>query len=126
MKKEIAAAAVLVILLAVVLLNTRCISSITEEVSEMVNKAQVLYHTGMKKAASDEITQASGLWKSHERYIRVTVRHSEIDGISEAFWELSGALEGGEEASVNSCAGALRSKLEEIGKMEKLSIGSIF
>ena len=126
MKKEAAAAAVLAVLLIAVLLNTRCLSNITEEVSELVSKAQYLYNAGMRYAASDEIIKASGLWKSHEQYIRVTVRHSEIDGISKAFWELFGALEGDDEAVVNSCAGALRSKLEEIGKMEKLSIGSVF
>ena len=125
MKREVLAAALLILTLALLLVNIHALEGLVGELEEHVCRSSAALARGDRELAVSELEAAMTLWQSAEGYTHVFVRHSEIDAVSDAFFELNAALRGGDEAD-DALYLALLYHLDSIEKMDELRLGSIF
>lgn len=125
MKREVLAAALLILTLALLLVNIHALEGLVGELEEHVCRSSAALARGDREHAVSELEAAMTLWQSAEGYTHVFVRHSEIDAVSDAFFELNAALRGGDEAD-DALYLALLYHLDSIEKMDELRLGSIF
>lgn len=125
MKREVLAAALLFLTLALLLVNIHALEGLVGELEEHVCRSSAALARGDRELAVSELEAAMTLWQSAESYTHVFVRHSEIDAVSDAFFELNAALRGGDEAD-DALYLALLYHLDSIEKMDELRLGSIF
>lgn len=125
MKREVLAAALLILTLALLLVNIHALEGLVGELEEHVCRSSAALARGDRELAVSELEAAMTRWQSAEGYTHVFVRHSEIDAVSDAFFELNAALRGGDEAD-DALYLALLYHLDSIEKMDELRLGSIF
>lgn len=125
MKRELVAGALLVLLLATALENLSYLCRLVDRVERHVELSAAALEDGRGELALKELDIALELWREAERYTHVFVRHSEIDTVSDEFYELRHTLYT-ESADSREAYLRLIYHLESIEEMEHLHIGSIF
>jgi len=125
MKRELVAGALLVLLLATALGNLSYLCRLVDRVERHVELSAAALEDGRGELALKELDIALELWREAERYTHVFVRHSEIDTVSDEFYELRHTLYT-ESADSREAYLRLIYHLESIEEMEHLRIGSIF
>ena len=104
----------LLILISAILLNSFYIKRVTEEISNELDAAE-----------SETYKEVSDKFKKHERYISLTVSHDDLTNIEEAFAELIGAANAGDEAKLATIKSRLKDSLEHLGRLSGINIDSI-
>ena len=125
MKREYVAGALILIIMAVSLYNTSYVEHKTKFLTENIEAAEKLYQNGDGNKASECIEESMENWLSWDSYAHIMLRHSEVDLVTDAYFELLTRLQTEEpvpEASFNK----LKEQLRSISIMEKVSIGSVF
>lgn len=125
MKRELAAIAILVLLIAGSWLNLRYLDSLTETLEEKLLLSQNAAEIGNMDIAEEALTDALDIWLNADGYTHIFIRHSEIDTISDAFYELYDALLSGENDSLEAAYGKLIYHLDSVTEIEHLSLRSI-
>ncbi len=126
MIKEIFAGLTLLILLAASLINVHFLGNQIDELSGLISEAVETATSGDWQKATEKAVRASDNWQALDSYTHIFIRHSEIDGTTNAFFDLLGALYSKDPALTESYSLALLARLEGIKDMEKASIGTIF
>lgn len=126
MIKEIFAGITLVILLAASLINVHFLGNKIDELSGLITEAEESAISGDWQKAAEKAAKASDKWQALDSYTHIFIRHSEIDGTTDAFFDLLGALYSKDPALTQSYSLALLVRLENIKGMEKVTIGTIF
>ena len=65
------------------------------------------------------------LWQSEADYAQIVLRQDEIDAVSDAFFELLGAIRGGEGEAEEAYLSLLY-RLDGIARMDHLRLSSVF
>jgi hypothetical protein len=125
MKRELAAYALLIVMIALLLFNIRTLDALIEGVETHVCRSSAALLRGESNLAVSELETAMALWHEAEPYTHIFVRHSEVDAVADAFFDLSDALRGGE-ATQREAYRRLLYHLDSIGQMDHLRLGSIF
>lgn len=124
MKREIIASALLILIFVGTVINININDRMLSELEAQVKSAYESAENGDFDRAQAQLKSASEHWLSLDSYTHVFIRHSEIDALTDAFFEFEASL-CEEEASCKGEYDKLMAHLESIRTMEHLSFGSI-
>lgn len=125
MKREAVAAALFLVLILLSMWNLRRIDKLTGEMTRLLEVSQASAKSGELDDALHNAEKALEVWLSAEGHTHIFIRHSEIDGTSDAFYELLSAIEEGDTDALSFAYEKLLYHIDSISGMEHVSIGSI-
>ncbi len=126
MKKEIFAALLLLVLLALSYANIFVISTLCEDVSALVESAGDAAKAGDFEAAEASARRALELFERYAPYTHIVLRHMDIETLTHGFYELLGGIYLRSPGDALASAQLIVSELEDIREMESISWGSVF
>ena len=127
MKREAVAAALFSALILFSFWNLRKIDKLTNEMTRLLESSEASAESGELDDALGYAEKALEVWLSAEGHTHIFIRHSEIDGTSDAFYELLSAIKDsdGDGSVLSPAYGKLLYHIDSISGMEHVSIGSI-
>lgn len=126
MKKAVAAALILILLGTGAFFNVRYLDSLTRELTDRIDDSRTLCRAGDAPAARAALQDALDLWNQSENYTHIFLRHSEVDAVSEDFYDLCSCLDGEDTDSAPGLYDKLTARLLSVTAMEHLTWKSIF
>lgn len=124
MKRELVAVSLILIIFALSLVNIRYVESRTDMLTNDVEAAEKLFINGDTDAAISLVKESLDNWLSWEPYTHIMLRHSEVDLVTDAYYELLSKLQSEEEVP-EAAYRRLKEQLRSISAMERITIGSI-
>lgn len=126
MKKSLAVPlAVLGVILAFALWNSRCVTAETDRWREQLRQAELLAQAGEWERAAAALSDSYGDWAARQTYLHIVAEHDAIDG-AESMYRRAMAFAATEELSEFRAELAdLRDQLRLLAEMEKFSIGNV-
>ena len=126
MKKSLAVPlAVLGVILAFALWNSRCVTAETDHWREQLRQAELLAQAGEWERAAAALSDSYGDWAARQTYLHIVAEHDAIDG-AESMYRRAMAFAATEELSEFRAELAdLRDQLRLLADMEKFSIGNV-
>lgn len=126
MKKSLAVPlAVLGVILAFALWNSRCVTAETDHWREQLRQAELLAQAGEWERAAAALSDSYGDWAARQTYLHIVAEHDAIDG-AESMYRRAMAFAATEELSEFRAELAdLRDQLRLLAEMEKFSIGNV-
>lgn len=126
MRKELAAAIILALLLTGVMVNIRVASNIILSLKEDVTAAYQCAEKGDFDRAKPQLDAAVEHWMSLDGYTHIFIRHCEINSTTQAYFQLKSDIYAEDMGAVEGSYGLLMATLDSLMTMEQLSLGSIF
>lgn len=126
MKKEGIAALALLLLLAAALWNSYTVSRMASEIAGHVAAAAERMEQGDIPSAERRAQAAADAWNARSGYVRLVLRHGEIDAVTASLRELSLAVGAGDGAAASAAAETALYRLRAMAELERVSPGSIF
>ena len=126
MKKSLAVPlAVLGVILAFSLWNSRCVTAETDHWREQLRQADILAQAGEWERAAAALSDSYGDWSARQTYLHIVAEHDAIDG-AESMYRRAMAFAATEELSEFRAELAdLRDQLRLLAEMEEFSIGNV-
>ena len=126
MKKSLAVPlAVLGVILAFALWNSRCVTAETDHWREQLRQADILAQAGEWERAAAALSDSYGDWSARQTYLHIVAEHDAIDG-AESMYLRAMAFAATEELSEFRAELAdLRDQLRLLAEMEEFSIGNV-
>ena len=124
MKRELAAGALLLLLMAGAWWNIRAVVTLTGDILAGLDISQAAEEQGDHLTAQAALAKALNRWLEADSYTHIFIRHAEIDSTADAFYELQAQLLAGEGDS-SAAYDKLRYHLDSIQRMEHPSLGSV-
>ena len=124
MKRELAAGALLLLLMAGAWWNIHAVDTLTGDILAGLDISQAAEEQGDHLTAQPALDKALNRWLEADSYTHIFIRHAEIDSTADAFYELQAQLLAGEGDS-SAAFDKLRYHLDSIQRMEHPSLGSI-
>ena len=121
MKPMKIASAALLFLLALVILNSIYIGSITEFFADRIKEIE----TDELSVTANEIKKIYADFKKNEKIISITVSHDDLTNIEESFADIIGAAEAGMAANVITIKSRLEDALRHLGRLSGINLDSI-
>ena len=125
MKREAVAAVLFSALILLSFWNLRKIDKLTNEMTRLLEASEASAQSGELDDALGYAEKALEVWLSAEGHTHIFIRHSEIDGTSDAFYELLSAIKDSDGDALSPAYGKLLYHIDSISGMEHVSIGSI-
>lgn len=126
MRKELAAAIILALLLTGVMVNIRVASNIILSLKEDVTAAYQSAEKGDFDRAKPQLDAAIEHWMSFDGYTHIFIRHCEINSTTQAYFQLKSDIYAEDMGAAEGSYGLLMATLDSLMTMEQLSLGSIF
>lgn len=126
MKRELAAAAVLALLIGISVWNVRKIETLTGDMEIALCKSRTASEQLDFRQAREHISDAIALWLEAECYTHSFISHSQISGASQALYELQQSVAEEDITACTPCYEELKYILRSIRDTERPSLGSIF
>ena len=126
MKREQAAIALLLLLLAIALWNVRHADFLTDQLEENLLRSERALSRGDRDMALTALDNALNLWLRSRGYTGVFFRHPDVDATSDAFYELQQLLLQRDTDGAEAAYERLRYHLDMLDAMEHLSWGTVF
>ncbi len=126
MKKEIFAIALLIGIFAITLLNVHKIDTLKNELIELLSKSEECVQSGDWDGATEFAEKAMDHWNNANPYTHIFIRHQEIDGMTECFFNLLQEIYKEDSAGVQAAFPKVAMRIENIAHMEHLTIGTVF
>ena len=126
MKKSLAVPlAVLGVILAFALWNSRCVTAETDRWREQLRQADILAQAGEWERAAAALSDSYGDWAARQTYLHIVAEHDAIDG-AESMYRRAMAFAATEELSEFRAELAdLRDQVRLLAEMEEFSIGNV-
>lgn len=124
MKREIIAVILLILLFVGALINIRANDRIVGDLESEVRQAYKSAQSGDSEKAKSLLSGAEEHWLSLDGYTHIFIRHSEIDSLTDAFFDFHSSLNE-KPAEIEGAYNRLMAHLESIRTMEHLRLGSI-
>lgn len=124
MTRELAAGALLALLIAGAWWNIHAVDTLTGDILAGLDASQAAEEQGDHSGAQEALEAALNRWLEADSYTHIFIRHAEIDSTADAFYELQSQLFSGEGDS-RAAYDKLRYHLDSIQRMEHPSFGSI-
>jgi hypothetical protein len=125
MRREVIAILLLILLLGILLGNIRYLDNLVEDIEEAVSRSSAAWERGNTQLAVSELETAMERWQSAADYAHIFLRQSEIDAVSDAFFDLSASLRAEEKQSQDDYL-RLFYHLDSLERMDALRLSSIF
>lgn len=125
MTREIAAGAVLLLILALLIINVSAFDAKSDSLFSKIDEAESLVGEGSTEAAAKAARAATDEWIDWGTHIHILLRHSEAEGVTEAFFELLKSIESEGGASAADFD-YLRQAIKSVMDCEHFSLQSIF
>mgnify|MGYP004644007859 FL=1 len=125
MRREYTAMIILAILMLGAWLNLRHMDSLTERIEAKLELSQKAAEQGSMDISEKALLDALDMWLGADGYTHIFIRHSEIDAISDSFYELYDALLSGETDALAPAYEKLIYHLESVNDIEHLSLRSL-
>ncbi len=126
MKKAAAAGALLALLFLAAGWNIRYVDALTGEMLARVEQSRSFCREQNLSAARAALGDAMSYWQDRETYTHIFIRHAELDGVSDAFYDVLAELESGEADAAEAAYGRLEAHLRCIDDTEQVTLGSVF
>ena len=126
MKKEVLAVALLLSLMTIAIINLIYLKKFTNKLMGLADEAYGCVTVGQWEEAKKKAEETEKFWTSKEAYTHIAIRHSEINEASEAFYEMLSEFYKEDSGGAKGAWLAVKSNIQSIYGMEKLSIKSIF
>ena len=126
MKRELAAAAVLALLIGISAWNIRKVETLTGDIEIALCKSRTAAEQLDFRQAREHMSDGLDMWIEAERYTHCFISHSQISAASQVFYELQKTIA---EEDIVACTPAyneLKYVLRSIRGTERMSLGSIF
>ena len=124
MKREYIAVLLIAAIFALAMINIHHIESKTLALTDDIELAEKLYVKGDSEGAAADIKKSLNTWLAWDSYSHIMLRHSEVDVITDAYYELLCELEG-EDKVTEAAFGKLKEALASIADKERISLNSI-
>lgn len=126
MKKELAAAGIILLLILGAVWNVFHVKALGAGITEQVVKAQSCCRREDFAGGEDALRQGLELWLEADGYTHIFIRHSEIDSTSDAFYDALGAIsEQDGDGAVTACE-KIQYHIDSIVSMERVTLKSVF
>lgn len=125
MKHEYIAGALILIIMIASIINTNYVENKTRTLSQEVESAETLYFNGDGTEAVERIKGSLENWLGWDSYAHIMLRHSEVDLVTDAYFELLSELQS-EETVPEASFSKLKQQLYSISIMEQITVGSVF
>ena len=126
MKREFAALAVLILLIAGSILNIKRIDTLTDEIGIALCKSRTAAEQLNFKNSRELIREGLEIWQEDGTYTRIFLTQSQVDETTMAFYNLMQELNQEDLLALAPAYDELLYQLEGIQSSEKPSFGSIF
>ena len=126
MKREAAAAIILVLLCIMAAWNICRVKSLTSDIINQLELSRQSAEQADWEASAGAAENGLKVWLKAEPYTHIFIRHPEIDSCSDAFYTLLSAIEKAEAEGLNALFDQLEYHLKSIAGMEIPSFGSVF
>ena len=126
MKREFAALAVLILLIAGSILNIKRIDTLTDEIGIALCKSRTAAEQLNFKNSRELIREGLEIWQEDGTYTRIFLTQSQVDETTMAFYNLMQELNQEDLLALAPAYDELLYQLESIQSGEKPSFGSIF
>lgn len=125
MRRECTAMIILTLLMLGAWLNLRHMDSLTERIEAKLELSQKAAEQGSMDISEKALLDALDMWLGADGYTHIFIRHSEIDAISDSFYDLYDALLSGETDALAPAYEKLIYHLESVNDIEHLSLRSL-
>ena len=125
MRREVIAILLLILLLGILLGNIRYLDNLVEDIEEAVSRSSAAWERSNTQLAVSELETAMERWQSAADYAHIFLRQTEIDAVSDAFFDLSASLHDEEKESRDDYL-RLFYHLDSLERMDALRLSSIF
>lgn len=125
MRRGLIAVGLLILLFAVLLANIHALDSLLGAVEAGVCRSSAALRAGDAQLAASEAEAAMKLWQSKADYAHIVLRQDVIDAVSESFFELIEEIRSGD-GEADTAYLDLLYRLDNIGRMDHLSLSSVF
>lgn len=125
MKKTIAAALILLLMFVGSLYNIHYLDNLTGEITAHIQHSRQLCEAGSFDEAQSSLQKALDIWLNAHRYTHVFIRHSEIDAVTDAFYDVLQELGHDEADTAAGSYDMLLYHLNSIADMERIRLESI-
>ncbi len=125
MKRELAAAALLLLLILGAAGNLQRADALTRQVSNSLDRAEQAARQGEYDGALLRLNEAREIWNSQNSYTQIFFRHPDLDALQDAFAQTELLLRQ-EDPSWPAMLTLLRYHLNMLDQMEHLSWGTVF
>ncbi len=125
MKNEFIALALLAAIFVASIFNANYVENKTQALTGEIDAAEAFYNQGDTQSASKHLDASLNAWHKWESYAHIMLRHSEVDLVTETYFDLLGQLESGETVP-DAAFEQLKDRLENIAEMEKISSKAVF
>lgn len=126
MKRELAALAVLILLVATSIWNITQINTVTEEISIAICKSRTATEQLNFKSSRKFIDEGLKIWQENSAYTQIFLSQAQIDETTQSFYQLMEAVNNEDILTLSPSYEAMLHRLESIRDSELISIGSIF
>lgn len=126
MKREICAALLLLVLIGASVWNIRRADRLTDEIREHLELSERALLAADPNYAKEQLEAAKRIWLSARGYTQIFLRHPELDGTSDVFYETLQDLQAGELRALPAAYERLRYHLDSIRDMEHVRWGTVF
>ncbi|MBR2582636.1 MAG: DUF4363 family protein [Oscillospiraceae bacterium] len=125
MRRGLIAVGLLILLFAVLLANIHALDSLLGAVEAGICRSSAALRAGDAQLAASEAEAAMKLWQSKADYAHIVLRQDVIDAVSESFFELIEEIRSGD-GEADTAYLDLLYRLDSIGRMDHLSLSSVF
>lgn len=125
MRREHAAMLILAAIIFGAWVNLRYMDSLTGRIEAKLELSQKAAEQGSADISEAALLDALEIWLNADGYTHIFIRHSEIDAISDAFYELYDTLLSGETDALAPAYAKLIYHLESVKDIEHLSLRSL-
>ena len=126
MKRELAAAALLLCLFGAARLNIAHADKLIDLLSLNLVRSENAARIGEYTTALTDLDNALSLWEKSRNYTDFFLRHPDLDTTADAFYDLRTALLQKDADALPAAFSKLRYHLQCIDYMEHLSLGTVF
>ena len=126
MKRELAAAALLFLLILTAGWNIRQADFLTDQIGLSLERSERAARRGDFDHARAAADGALALWRDARSYTSVFLRHPDLDAVADAFYDLRQLLLQQDSEALDAGYSRLRYHLETLDWMEHLSLGTLF
>jgi hypothetical protein len=126
MKRELAAAGLLLLLILTAIWNIRRADALTVQIERNLTRSERAAQYEEFDLARSAADNALALWQSAHNYTSVFLRQPDLDSVSDAFFDLRELLLQEDRTALAAGYERLRYHLEALDWMEHLSPGTLF
>lgn len=125
MKKELAAGALLLLLIAAAIWNVHALDARCAALDALVTRAETCWDAGDDAGAAAALQQAGAGWQRMRAYARAVLPHDATDALTEAFDEAQSAVHAADDAAAQQLH-LLHVRIAALTEGEHVSPQSIF